>query len=128
MKKSTFLEKYPVCTIEITKSEADNKTLLEIIDFLKEKIETHPVAKFITVFDNYAHTKSLNGEIMEGMIGAQNILFCFGPAIPNTKILAVRPRSIGICEFEDNFVVEFLEAPKEELTQTMVSWIKGLHK
>ncbi len=127
MKKSTFLEKYPVCTIEFTKSEADNRSLLEIIDFLKEKIEAHPVAKFITVFDNYAHTKSLNGEIMEGMIGAQNILFCFGPAIPSTKILAARPRSIGICEFENNYVIEFLEAPKEELTQTMVEWIKALH-
>ena len=56
----------------------------------------------------------------------QNLIFCFGPAIPNTKILAVRPRSIGIAELEDKFVIEFIEAPKEQIHQIMEEWTKGL--
>ncbi len=63
---------------------------------------------------------------MEGLKNAQNIIFCFGPAIPNTKILAARPRSIGICEFDDHFIIEFIEAPKEELHALMESWAKEL--
>ena len=63
---------------------------------------------------------------MEGLIDAQNVVFCFGQAIPNTKILAVRPRSIGICEFEDKIVIDFMEAPKEELHAVMQNWAKSL--
>ena len=65
---------------------------------------------------------------MSGMIDAKNIIFCFGQAIPNTKILAARPRSIGVAELENSFVIEFLEAPKEQLHETMELWAKGLKK
>jgi hypothetical protein len=41
-------------------------------------------------------------------------------------MVAVRPRSIAVCELENSFVVEFLEVPKEELHSLMESWAKGL--
>lgn len=126
MKKTVFMDKYPVYTLSLKKSEVKYKNVLEIVNYFKAKIEGHPVAKFIAIFDHYAHTKSLNGEIMEGLRDAQNIIFCFGQAIPNTKILAVRPRSIGICELEDSFIIEFIEAPKEEMHALMETWAKGL--
>ncbi|MDD4505300.1 MAG: hypothetical protein PHE60_02875 [Sulfurospirillaceae bacterium] len=126
MKKTVFMDKYPVYTLSLKKSEVKYTNVLEIVNYFKAKIEGHPVAKFISVFDHYAHTKSLNGEIMEGLRDAQNIIFCFGQAIPNTKILAVRPRSIGICELEDSFIIEFIEAPKEEMHALMETWAKGL--
>lgn len=126
MKKTVFMDKYPVYTLSLKKSEVKYTNVLEIVNYFKAKIEGHPVAKFIAVFDHYAHTKSLNGEIMEGLRDAQNIIFCFGQAIPNTKILAVRPRSIGICELEDSFIIEFIEAPKEEMHALMETWAKGL--
>lgn len=126
MKKTVFMDKYPVYTLSLKKSEVKYTNVLEIVNYFKAKIEVHPVAKFIAVFDHYAHTKSLNGEIMEGLRDAQNIIFCFGQAIPNTKILAVRPRSIGICELEDSFIIEFIEAPKEEMHALMETWAKGL--
>lgn len=63
---------------------------------------------------------------MEGLKDVQNIVFCFGSAIPSTKMVAVRPRSIGICEFEDRFVIEFMEAPKEALHAVMQAWAKAL--
>lgn len=126
MKKTVFMDKYPVYTLSLKKSEVKYTNVLEIVNYFKAKIEVHPVSKFIAVFDHYAHTKSLNGEIMEGLKDAQNIIFCFGSAIPNTKILAVRPRSIGICELEDSFIIEFIEAPKEEMHTLMETWAKGL--
>lgn len=126
MKKTIFKDKYPVYTLELDKNEVDQKSVTEIIQYFKEKIQNHKIAKFIAVFDHYEHTSSLGGEINPQIKDAQNIIFCFGPAIPNTKILAVRPRSIGVCELDDKFVIEFLEAPKEQLHDLMESWAKGL--
>jgi hypothetical protein len=126
MQKTMFMDKYPVYTLRLEKSEVTCKNVPEIIEYFKEKIDNHKIAKFIAVFDHYSHTKELDGPIVEGLRDAQNVVFCFGPAIPNTKILAARPRSIGICEFDDYFVVEFIEAPKEELHALMESWAKAL--
>ena len=126
MKKTMFMDKYPVYTLRLEKKEVTYKNVPEIVAYFKQKIENHKIAKFIAVFDHYTHTAALNGPILEGLKDAQNVIFCFGAAIPNTKILAARPRSIGICEFDDYFVVEFIEAPKEELHALMETWSKGL--
>lgn len=126
MKKTIFMDKYPVYSLELLKNEMKFQNTQEVLQYFKEKIETHPIAKFIAIFDHFSHTQSLNGDILDGIIDAQNILFCFGTAIPNTKILAARPRSIGICEFEDKFVIDFLEVPKEELNDLIESWTKEL--
>ena len=126
MKETQFMDKYPVHSLELQKSNIKQTNIVEIIEYFKAKIQAHPIAKFIAVFDHYSHTKELNGEINPSIIDAQNLIFCFGPAIPNTKILAVRPRSIGIAELEDKFVIEFIEAPKEQIHQIMEEWAKGL--
>lgn len=126
MKKTIFMDKYPVYSLELTKDEMELSSTKELLNYFKTKIDNHPIATFISTFDHYSHTKSLNGEILEGLIDAQNIIFCFGAAIPNTKMMAARPRSIGISEFEDKFVVDFLEAPKEELHNVMENWAKEL--
>lgn len=126
MKKTIFMDKYPVYSLELLKTELEVKNVPEIMEYFKTKIEAHPIAKFIAIFDHYTHTKSLDGPMIEGLQDAQNIIFCFGQAIPNTKILAARPRSIGVCEFEDRFVIDFLEAPKEQLHDLMESWAKAL--
>jgi uncharacterized protein (UPF0248 family) len=126
MTKTNFMEKYPVNTITINKSDIKLDTVDDIIASIKTNIEAHPVAKHISTFDNYAHTTSQNGEIMEGMTQAKIIIFCFGSAIPNHKILAVRPRSIGVCEFEDRFVFDFMDAPKEDMSIVMAKWINSL--
>jgi hypothetical protein len=120
------MDKYPVYSLELLKTEVKQSDVPEILAYFKEKIEAHPIAKFIAIFDHYSHTTSLDGDIMEGMKDAQNIVFCFGPAIPNTKILAARPRSIGVSELEDRFVIDFIEAPKEQLHDLMESWAKDL--
>lgn len=128
MKKIIFMDRYPIYSLELLKDEMRVSSMDEVVAYFKDKIEKHPVAKFIALFDHYAHTKALNGEIADGILDARNIIFCFGPSIPNTKVLAVRPRSIGICEFKDKIVIEFMEAPREEIHQIMQEWAKGLTK
>lgn len=126
MKKTIFMEKYPVFTLELEKAEIKQTTAKEIIEYFKEKIDAHPIAKFIATFDHYTHTKNIDGEIAPEIKDAQNIVFCFGAAIPNSKILAARPRSIGVAELEDKFVIEFIEAPAEHIHEIMETWAKSL--
>ncbi len=126
MKKERFMDKYEIFSLELLKSEITQTNIAEIMDYFKEKVDAHPVAKFVGTFDHYTHTKSIDGPIMEGIIDAQCFMFCFGPAIPHHKILAVRPRIIGICEFEDKFTIDFTEAPKEVLHELMETWAKSI--
>ena len=128
MKKETFMGKYTIFSLELLKTEVKQKNIPEIIEYFKAKVDAHPVAQYVGLFDHYTHTKKIDGPIMEGILDAQNFLFCFGSAIPHHKILAVRPRIIGICEFEDKFTIDFTEAPKEELHDVMESWAKALKK
>lgn len=128
MKKSIFMDKYPVYSLELSKEEMKVSTTDEVVAYFEQKIEEHPVAQFIAVFDHYTHTKKLGGAMVEGLLDAKNVVFCFGQAIPNTKILAARPRSIGVCEFKDKIVIDFMEAPKEDLHTVMEGWAKGLQR
>lgn len=128
MKKTILMEKYPVFSLELSKEEIKVSSADEAVEYFKEKIIKHPIAEFITIFDHYSHTKKLGGEMIDGLLDAKNIVFCFGQAIPTTKMLALRPRSIGICEFEDKIVIDFMEAPKEEMHTLMENWAKGLKR
>ena len=120
------MEKYPVYTLSVNKNETTLKSVDEIISHFKTKIDEHDIAKYIATFDHYSHTKSLDGEINKEIKNAKNIIFCFGAAIPNTKILAVRPRSVGVAELEESFAIEFMEAPIDKLTKLMESWTKEI--
>jgi len=129
MTKSIFMEKYPVFSLEIKKEETSYTSVNEIIDYLKSLIENHPIATFITIFDHFAHTSSLeDGILLDGLQDAKNLIFCFGKQVPSTKILAVRPRSIAISELNDSFVIDFLEVPNEQLQTLVEKWINTLLK
>ncbi len=126
MTKSIVMDKYPVHTLEIQKDETTFKTATDFLSYYKAKIDAHPIATFIALFDHYKHTSSIDGEINPDIKDAQNIVFCFGSMIPNTKILAARPRSIAIAELENSFVIEFMEAPNEKLQVVMEEWTKEI--
>ncbi len=127
MKQMTILEKYPVFTLEIQKSETSYQTIDAIFAYLKTQIEAHPVATYIGEFDHYAHTMSLSdGKVAEGILAAKNIICCFGKVLPKPEVLAVRPRSIGVAEYKDRFVISFMEAPNPDANKAMESWVKGL--
>lgn len=127
MKQTLFQEKYPVFTLELGKDETTGTSVDAIIDYLKARIAEHPAAVYIGVFDHYAHTKSLpGGEIAPELLDAKNLIFCFGTKLPNPGVLAVRPRSIGIAELADKFIITFMEAPMPHANQAMEAWVKAL--
>jgi len=127
VKQITLMEKYPVFTLEILKSETSYKNCDEIAHALKEKIYAHPIAEFIALFEHYLHTKNLkDGKIASDILDAKNVVFCFGKELPKAEVLAVRPRSIGICEKKECFILSFMEAPSAEGNKVMEEWVKSI--
>ena len=53
MKKTTFMDKYPVWSLELNKSEVKQQSVSEIIEYFKQNIDEHKIAVFIGVFDHY---------------------------------------------------------------------------
>ena len=126
MKQKIFKDKYHIFEIEYNKDELKYKNVDEIINALKVRIDTHPVISFIAIFDQYNHTSSVNGEISSNIKAAKNIVFCFGKELPTPEVLAVRPRSIGVCETEDKYILNFLEAPNDLANKTMEEFVKSI--
>jgi hypothetical protein len=98
----------------------------DVVAYLKAKIAENPKVQFIGVFDHYAHTKKIGGEIAPGIQAAVDVIFCFGFALPNPQVLAVRPRSIGVADMGSKFVLSFMEAPMKPANEAMEAWAKGL--
>ncbi|MBU1236500.1 MAG: hypothetical protein KJ634_10870 [Gammaproteobacteria bacterium] len=126
MKQTLLQEKYPVFVAEIDKGETSCKSVDDIVAYLKDKIAGNPKVHFIGVFDHYAHTTRIQGEINPAIKAAVDVIFCFGIALPNPQVLAVRPRSIGVADMGDKFVVSFMEAPMKPANDAMEAWVKGL--
>lgn len=127
MEKILFHEKYPVFSVEIDKSKTLFKSAQELTNYFKQLIDDHNICRFIAEFDHYSHTMGLEGgEVAEGIIDARDIVFCFGTKIPNPQVLAVRPRSLGIAETQNAFIISFMEAPMPLANDTMTSWIEGI--
>lgn len=127
MKQDLLMEKYPIFYMELSKDETTFGSVDEIITYLREKVEAHDVTVYIATFDHYTHTKNLpEGEIAPHIHDAKNIVFCFGLALPDTKVMAVRPRSIGVCETDNGFEINFMEAPMPLANTAMEKWVKSL--
>lgn len=124
MTQTTFMEKYPIFTLEVSKNESLFAAVDEIIDNLKAQIAADPVATYIADFDHYAHTDALGGEINPAIRAAKMVVFCFGQKLPNPQMMAARPRSIGVADMGESFVFTFLEAPMDAINNTMEQWIK----
>jgi hypothetical protein len=129
MEKISLMDKYPVYSLSLKKDELTLKSVDEIIEFFKAKIQAHPFATYIAVFDHYSHTKSIKEHILdEKILAAKNLIFCFGKQLPNAKMLAVRPRSLGVVEFDESFEINFLEVPNEQLQKVTAEWVESLKK
>lgn len=127
MKQKILMEKYPIFELEVDFNETTLKNVDEVIEYLKVQIDNHPVARYIAVFNHYGHTKELEGGSMSDDIkDAKNIICCFGKELPKPEILALRPRSIGVAQMNDKFIVSFLEAPNPMANNAMESWAKSI--
>ena len=128
MKQALLQEKYPIFVTEIGKHETVYRSVDELAAYYQACIVDHPKAHFISVFDHYAHTRKIDGPIVAGMTAAVEVVFCFGFAIPSPEMLAVRPRSIGIADMGETFVISFMEAPMPVANDTMTAWTRAVRK
>lgn len=126
MEQRIVYERYPIFTLDVPKSETDLTSIEALAGHFRSHIEAHHCARFIAVFDHFAHTRALpEGEINPTILDAKNVVFCFGMSIPNPEILALRPRSIGLAELSDRFVISFLEPPMPLANAAMERWAHG---
>jgi len=128
MNQTKFKDTYPIYTIEYQKDEIAQDSVEALIAYFKQKIEEHPKATFIATFDHYAHTQSIEGDIAPEIKAAQHVVFCFGMHLPAPAAMAVRPRSIGVTDMGESFVINFMEAPNPIANEAMEGWIKALKK
>lgn len=126
MKQLLLQEKYPVFVLELGKNETTCQTIDDILARLKEKIAADARVAYIAEFDHYAHTQKIGGAIAPEIKAAKNLVFCFGLALPNANVLAVRPRSLGVADLGDKFVINFMEAPMAPANEAMEDWAKSL--
>ena len=127
MNKTMLLDKYPVFTQEIAKSDTDCKDIDVVMNRLKEKIKAKPASSYIGEFDHYAHVaKQAEGKIADDIKASKHLLFCVANAIPNPLIAAARPRAISVVEMADKYVISFLEAPVEAVNELMSGWVESL--
>ena len=127
MKQVQMLDKFPVYTMDILKTETLYKTADEILEALISKIESHPTGSIISIFDHYGHVDAQKDSVIDSSIlDSKSIIFCLASAIPNAMIGALRPRTIAINELEDKYVLNFLEAPMEGPTKIMQEWVTGI--
>lgn len=126
MKQIMLLDKYPVFTRDLPKAETECRTVDEVVTALRKAIDGDPRVQFIGDFDHLAHTRRIGGDVNPEIQAARNLVFCFGVSLPNAGVLALRPRSIGIADLGDRFVINFLEPPMAPATEAMTSWIGAL--
>jgi hypothetical protein len=129
MKQTLLLEKYPLFVLELHKDETDLRSVDEICAHFQTRIQSHRCAQFIGVFDHYAHTCAIpEGNVDASIRAAKNVIFCFGISLPSPQVLAVRPRSIGVAETDEGFVISFMEAPMPIANAAMEDWAEALRR
>jgi len=126
MKRTILFDIHPMYSLEIQKSETTFKGVDQIIEQLKIRIAENPEGGFITVFNHYQHTLEIDGKIIDKVVAAKNLIFCFGHSINDIPTLAFRPKSIAIIETKDSYILEFLETPRPEVNAWVQSWIKEI--
>ena len=127
MKQVIIQQQCPVYVEEVALHETSFQSVDEIIDAIKAKIDADPNIIYITTFDHYDYTACLpHGKIAPDIIAAKNLLFCFGPMIPNPYMMALKPRSMGITQTSEGFVIAFAEAPLPIANTTMTEWAQRI--
>ena len=127
MKQTLLQQEYSVFALEVEKEETSFRSVKEIIDYFKTKVDRHKTAQFIATYDHMSHTRGLpEGQISEEILDAGHIIFCFGITLPNPEVMAVRPRSIGIIELPSSFYITFIEAPMPVANVVMEEWAREI--
>lgn len=120
---------YPIFKTEIMKTDTEFNTMEKMCDEITRIIKSDPKLTWLCDFDHMKHTIDVvKGPVREDIKAARCLVFCFGISIPNPLVLAARPRSFGVVDVGDKFIISFLAAPREGTNETMTAWIDGLVK
>jgi len=126
MKQIHFQEKYPITVAEVAKTETTCRTAEDVAAHYRERIAATERVTYIGQFDHLTHTRAIGGDVAPDIHAALNVLFCFGHALPNPQVMAVRPRSIGITDMGNRFVISFMDAPMKPANDAMQAWTLAL--
>jgi len=126
MEKSLFQDKYPVFSKTIAKTDTKLSSVDDILDFFAQKIEENEKAVYIARFDHRSHTLNIDGDVADDILDAKHIIFCFGMMLPVPTAMGVRPRSLGVTDMGDRFVISFMEAPNPKAQQWMTEWVEAI--
>lgn len=126
MKQLHFQEKYPITVVDVPKSETTYTSAEDIAGYFRDCIENTPRVKYLATFDHLTHTREIEGEVSPDIQAAINVVFCFGHALPGPQVLAVRPRSIGVADMGEHFVISFMDAPMKPANDAMQAWALAL--
>ncbi len=118
----------PLVVVDLPKRRGTpTASLTALIRHFRAAIRSHPCARLIGVFDNAAHARTLpDGHVDKDIIAARTVIFCCGLSIPTPECLAWRPRSLGIAELEDRFVVSFIAPPMPLANSAIERWVAAL--
>lgn len=129
MKQTLLNERYPLFVLNLDRNETRFHSIDAICSYFHDCIQAHRCGHFIAIFDHYAHTCALpDGDVASEIRAAKNVLFCFGLSLPSPEILGLRPRSIGVAELDDQFVISFMETPMPIANAAMEDWALGLRR
>jgi len=121
------LGQYNIQSMEFGKDEARFDSADEMIAYIKEQVEAHPMAAYISTFDHYTHTRNLpQGRIADDITDVKMAIFCFGPDISIPQLAGVRPRSISVVEHTDKYTVTFMNPPAPFIQDAMTEWCEAL--
>ncbi len=117
----------PVYSLKLDMATCRFKTAEEIVAYFEQEISHHKAAHYIATFNHMKHTRELpEGQIAEGITAAYNLVFCFGFTLQDPEQLAMRPRSIGVCQMGEQIVISFIEAPMPVANALMEQWTQSL--
>ncbi len=126
MNRVLIQDTYPVLMDEIAKADTPLRNVDEIIASLRQRVAADRGIAFIGVFDHYGHSVRLGGEVHPEVQDAKQIVFCFGPALPEVELMALRPRAIGVADLGNRFFVSFMEGPSPHINRVLVDWVEQL--
>lgn len=125
---SWFQETYPIYSAEIAKHD-QGPNIEDLITRLQQSLQEYERVQYIATFDHYTHThRQSDGEIAEDIKDARNLIFCVGRRLPSPLAPALRPRSIGVVETEDRFVISYMQAPMQLANEIMKDCVEQLSK
>ncbi len=122
--------RYPAMIPELEKSDRICQTVEDVGDYFRARIAENPKTQFIGVFDHFAHTRKIGGDWGGKSIRefARRRASSSASRSPHPQILALRPRSTGVADMGDRFVVSFMEAPVQRANVAMESRSPGLRE